>query len=29
VTAMDALAVALGIIVFLLMLWMIEGVDRI
>jgi hypothetical protein len=29
VTAMDALAIALGIVAFLLMLWMIEGVDRI
>jgi hypothetical protein len=29
VTAMDAVAIVLGIITFLLLLWMIEGVDRI
>jgi hypothetical protein len=29
VIAMDVLAIALGIIVFLLLLWMVEGVDRI
>jgi hypothetical protein len=29
VLAMDVLAIALGIIVFLLLLWMVEGVDRI
>jgi hypothetical protein len=29
VTAMDILAIALGIVVFLLLLWMVEGVDRI
>jgi len=26
---MDILAIALGIVVFLLLLWMVEGVDRI
>jgi hypothetical protein len=29
VIAMDVLAIALGIVSFLLLLWMIEGVDRI
>jgi hypothetical protein len=29
VIVMDVLAIALGIIVFLLLLWMVEGVDRI
>jgi hypothetical protein len=29
VTAMDILAIALGIIAFLLLLWIVEGVDRI
>jgi hypothetical protein len=29
VTAMDAVAIVLGIVTFLLLLWMIEGVDRI
>jgi hypothetical protein len=29
VTAMDAVAIVLGIVTFLILLWMIEGVDRI
>jgi hypothetical protein len=29
VIAMDLLAIALGVIVFALLLWLIEGVDRI
>jgi hypothetical protein len=29
VNVVDVLAIALGIIVFLLLLWMVEGVDRI
>jgi hypothetical protein len=29
VIAMDILAIAIGIVAFLLLLWMIEGVDRI
>jgi hypothetical protein len=29
VIAMDALAIVIGLAVFLLLLWMIEGVDRI
>jgi hypothetical protein len=29
VIAVDVLAIAIGLVVFLLLLWMIEGVDRI
>jgi hypothetical protein len=29
VSAMDILAVALGIIMFALLLWMVEGIDRV
>jgi hypothetical protein len=29
VSAMDILAVALGIVMFVILLWMVEGIDRI
>jgi hypothetical protein len=29
VTAMDVLAIALGIVMFAVLLWMVEGIDRV